>query len=182
MIWMDLWPEEGYSDVGLRELESIQINGKAHIIEQACRIHQSMVKITSGSPELSMPLTPVAFTNFLRAFKKLYQGRHNSLGDLRRKYLSGLNQMKTAENRIADAQKQLDAKEPKIKLEKLVIKDVMEDLNKLSATVHEDMEVLRKEEAELGAHKAEAEVIREECDRVLKSAGPAVEEAIDALK
>lgn len=110
VIWMDNWPSEGYKEVAeillpVREATLVSAGrsdnqlfslNRDEVLEIAMKIHMDAIKLAKQyffETQHFLHITPHLFSDFLNAYKQLFNEKRMNLNDMRKRYETGLDRL-----------------------------------------------------------------------------------------
>jgi len=185
--WFAEWPAEALYSVGKQQmtLEDLQLPNLEGILKLFSIMHQSVEAAARQTMErLRRPIyiTPTSFLELISSFKKVLALRRDFVGTLKNRLQKGLDALGSAAHAVATMQIELEAKQPVLEETKIKVAEMMvvitEDKAKAAVTKEECQTV----EAEATEQAASATAIKEDAQRDLDEALPALNVAEKALK
>eukprot|EP00928_Gymnodinium_smaydae_P008329 TRINITY_DN13035_c1_g3_i1.p1 TRINITY_DN13035_c1_g3~~TRINITY_DN13035_c1_g3_i1.p1 ORF type:complete len:2552 (-),score=764.33 TRINITY_DN13035_c1_g3_i1:28-7683(-) len=185
--WFAEWPAEALYNVGKQQmtLEDLNLPKLEGVLNLFKTIHQSVEKSSAkvlATAKRSIYITPTSFLELIASFKKVLGIRRDAVGTLRDRLQAGLNALGQAAYAVANMETELKAKEPVLVETKAKVADMMvvitEDKKKAAVTKSECQVV----EAEAQEQAAKATAIKEDAQKDLDEALPALDVATKCLK
>jgi dynein heavy chain len=185
--WFAEWPAEALYSVGKQQMtiEDLQLPNLEGCLIMFKTIHQSVeasAKLVLQRSKRSIYITPTSFLEQINAFKKILGLRRGAVGTMQKRLQAGLNALGAAAHAVATMQTELKVKEPELAETKVKVAEMMvviaEDKKKAAVTKEEATKV----SAEAEEQAAKSNAIKEDAQRDLDEALPALEVANKALK
>jgi len=185
--WFAEWPAEALYSVGKQQmtLEDLKLPNLEGILKCYGVIHKSVEHASKkilDAAKRAIYVTPTSFLELITTFKKVLAIRRNEVGTLRNRLQKGLDALGQAAWAVANMEKELTAKQPVLEQTKKDVAAMMvvitEDKAKAAVTKEECMKV----ETEAKTQAESATAIKEDAQRDLDEALPALEVATKALK
>ncbi|XP_068019795.1 dynein axonemal heavy chain 12 isoform X1 [Melanerpes formicivorus] len=184
--WFQPWPEDALGHVANKFLETLQLTDNEHQeIVPICKYFHTSVMSLSGRFLQSLGrhnyVTPTSFLELLAGFQKLLTQKRDAVMKAKKKYLNGLDKLAFAESQVGEMKQELVQLQPKLEEAKLDNANMMKTIETESAEVEQIRKSVKVDE-EIATEKAEAaQTLKNECERDLAEAIPALEAALDAL-
>ncbi|XP_055862272.1 dynein axonemal heavy chain 8-like isoform X3 [Biomphalaria glabrata] len=189
MDWYSKWPREALIDVSFYFLEHFEMEAtdeaKNNLIELMGTVHDQVSNLCFDYFQRfrrQANVTPKSYLSFLDGYKNLYQIKVDSLKELERKMLIGLEKLAEAADSVDQLSQDLVVKEKELEIanvaaDKIVLEvSIMaEAAEKVKASVQKVKDRAQKIVNDIAVEKALAE-------SKLEEAKPALQAAEDALK
>jgi len=185
--WFREWPAEALYAVAkqqmtLTDLNLANLEGTVNMFKI---IHQSVEKMQSKYLDLEkrhVYVTPTSYLELLASFKQILLSKRKEVGGYKNRYQVGLDKISSAEVQVAGLQDELTKMEP-------VLKKTSEDVEQMMVVIQQDKEAASivqdtcaQEEAAANKIAEECTIIKEDAQRDLDEALPALEQAVQCLK
>nr|VZI05919.1 unnamed protein product [Spirometra erinaceieuropaei] len=188
--WYSEWPDEALESVGMRALRDVtELNVPDEIltgIVKMCQeIHQSAVRNTARClSELGRHnyVTPTSFLELLGAFTKMYSLKLNEIVTARDRTKIGLDKLLYTETFVAKLQEELEIMKPALEQAVEESKVTMEEIARDSAVAAETTAVVSKQEESASKKAEECTAIKDDAQRDLDEAMPALYASLEAVK
>ncbi|BHF69813.1 Dynein heavy chain 1, axonemal [Sparganum proliferum] len=188
--WYSEWPDEALESVGMRALRDVtELNVPDEIltgIVKMCQeIHQSAVRNTARClSELGRHnyVTPTSFLELLGAFTKMYSLKLNEIVTARDRTKIGLDKLLYTETFVAKLQEELEVMKPALEQAVEESKVTMEEIARDSAVAAETTAVVSKQEESASKKAEECTAIKDDAQRDLDEAMPALYASLEAVK
>ena len=188
--WFSEWPPDALESVGQRFLSDIpdlEVNEEQMkaLVSMCQVIHSSVVDNTIRfKQELSRHnyVTPTSYLELLGIFSNIYGTKKNELQQALRRTKNGLDKLLYTEEVVQKLQEELELLKPQLEEAVVESNTMMERITVDSAVAEETKSVVAKEEAGASAKAAECQTIKNDAQRDLDEALPALEEALASLK
>jgi len=185
--WFAEWPAEALYSVGKQQmtLEDLQLPNLEGMLNLFKVVHQSVevaAKKVLATVKRSIYITPTSFLELISSFKKVLGMRRDRVGTQRTRLQKGLDALGAAAYAVANMENDIKAKQP-------VLEQTNKDVAAMMVVITEDKakaavtkESCVKVETEAQGQAQEANAIKEDAERDLAEALPALEVANKALK
>jgi len=187
MDWFSEWPAEALYSVGKQQItlantELPDLEGCLVLFRVMHQSVEASAKRVLTSMKRAIYITPTSFLELIDTFKKVLALRRGAVGTLRNRLQKGLDALGAAAYAVANMENELRAKQPALEATNKQVAEMMvvitEDKQKAAVTKQE-CEVV---EAEAQTQAASATEIKEDAQRDLDEALPALNVAEKALK
>jgi dynein heavy chain len=188
--WFSEWPEEALLSVAQAEIESSNSEfGSDELRTNVCGVFTKLHLSASQTTEKFFVetrrrsyITPTSYLSLLQTFMRLLDEKRKYVFSQRSRLENGLDKLKVTEDRVADLEEQLKAKQPELVRTQEAIKKMMERLAADKAVALEKATVARKEEEEASKKRDTCATIQRKCQDRLAEAEPALKEALRSLR
>ncbi|VDM31966.1 unnamed protein product [Hydatigera taeniaeformis] len=188
--WYAEWPDEALEAVALKILKDMkELNIEDELLEgivKVCqKMHQSAVRNTARYlHELGRHnyVTPACFLELLASFAKMYNLKLTELMNLRIRTKTGLDKLLSTEQIVAKLQEELEIMQPQLEKAIEASKVTMEEIARDSKVAEETTAIVQREEEAAERKTAECAEIRDDAQRDLDEALPALYASLDAVK
>jgi len=162
--WFTEWPEDALKGVGKGSLADYEdeyeiLEHREKILEIFKTMHKSVEEISVKYVDEQRRhnyVTPTSYLELLNLYKVIIMDKMNDMKRLYKRYSSGLEKLKNAEEQVSELQQNLKDQEPKLKQAEEETKILLASLEKDKAQETETRKQVALEEAEAGKQKAEA--------------------------
>ena len=185
--WFAEWPAEALYSVGKQQmtLEDLNLPNLEGVLKVFSVVHQSVEKAAKKTMETvrrAIYITPTSYLELISSFKKVLALRRDAVGTLKNRLQKGLDALGAAAYAVANMQTELEAKQPVLEETKIKVANMMVVIteDKAKAAVTKEQCQVVEAEAKEGAEKATA--IKEDAEKDLNEALPALNVAEKALK
>ncbi|KAH8863214.1 Dynein heavy chain 1, axonemal [Schistosoma japonicum] len=188
--WFSEWPTEALKSVALRmfqnmadlEVDDVTLNS---LVQLCIDMHQSVVYNTDlFKQELNRHnyVTPTSFLDLLTVFSKIYGLKKHELITSRNRTQTGLDKLLYTEEVVSKLQEELELMKPELIKAVEESKSTMEEISRDSKIAEETQIVVSREEQQALKKARECQTIRDDAQRDLDEALPALYESLEALK
>ncbi|CAD7943415.1 unnamed protein product [Amoebophrya sp. A25] len=185
--WFREWPAEALYAVAkqqmtLTDLKLPNLEGTVNMFKV---IHQSVEKVQKDFLDREkryVYVTPTSYLELLSSFKKILQMKRDEVGGYKHRYQVGLDKISSAEVQVAGLQDDLQAMQPVLEKTSKEVEEMMVVIakDKEAATVVQETCAVEEKAALEIADNCTA--IKEDAQRDLDEALPALEQAVQCLK
>ncbi|TNJ27740.1 IAD-4 Dynein heavy chain [Giardia muris] len=127
-------------------------------------------------------ITPTLYLTLLSTFARLLQVQYNKINEYRLQLQSGLHKLLDTQEMVAKMQEDLTALQPVLEKTQKEVEAMMVDLEKDKTEADKTRQVVAKEKQIAADKRDECEAIKNDAERDLAEAIPALEAALEALK
>ncbi|ESU37863.1 Dynein heavy chain [Giardia duodenalis] len=155
------------------------------IIKLCMRFHISIETWSKRYKEESGRLnhiTPTLYLTLLSTFARVLQAQYNKVNEYKMQLKSGLHKLLDTQTMVAKMQEDLIALQPVLERTQTEVEAMMVDLDKDKTEADKTRQVVAKEKQIAAAKRDECEAIKNDAERDLAEAIPALEAALEALK
>ncbi|CAE8610871.1 unnamed protein product [Polarella glacialis] len=185
--WFAEWPAEALYSVGKQQmtLEDLQLPNLEGILKLFSVVHQSVEKAsakTLATLKRAIYITPTSFLELISGFKKVLAMRRDSVGTLKKRLQKGLDALGEAATAVSSMQIELTAKQPVLEQTKKEVAAMMIVITDDKAKAAVTKESCSKTEAQASEQAASSTAIKEDAEKDLAEALPALNVAEKALR
>lgn len=188
--WYNEWPDEALEAVALKTLRSmpeLSIDDEllASIVKLCQQMHQSAVQHTvKYLHELGRHnyVTPASFLELLGAFAKMYGLKLSEVRNSRIRTKTGLDKLLSTELIVAKLQEELEVMQPQLEKAVETSRVTMEEIARDSKVAEETTAIVQREEESAAKKAAECTEIKDDAQRDLDEAMPALYASLEAVK
>lgn len=188
--WYSEWPDEALEAVALktlRHMKALQIEESlmGSIVRVCQRMHQSAVHYTARYLyEMGRYnyVTPTCFLELLSSFARMYGLKRSELMTSKNRTKTGLDKLFSTEQIVAKLQEELGVMQPQLEKAILTSKVTMEEIARDTKVAEETTAIVQREEESAAKKAAECAAIRDDAQRDLDEALPALYASLEALK
>jgi len=185
--WFAEWPAEALYSVGKQQmtLEDLQLPNLEGVLNLFKVVHQSVeasARKVLVTAKRSIYITPTSFLELIAAFKKVLAIRRDAVGTSRTRLQRGLDALGSAAYAVANMENEIKAKQPVLEQTKKQVGEMMIVITEDKAKAAVTKESCEKVESEAKVQANEASAIKEDAQRDLDEALPALNVAEKALK
>ncbi|KAF4673078.1 Dynein heavy chain 1, axonemal [Perkinsus chesapeaki] len=184
--WFAEWPAEALYSVAQQEIVGggVQLPNVEGVLNGFKFVHQSVESEAKKFFEVlkrKVYVTPTSFLELLGSFKTILAEKRKEVGLLQHRYQVGLDKISGAEEQVAKLQDDLVAMKPVLEQTSKEVAEMMVviEADKKDAAVTQ--EAVAKEESEAFTKKEITQTIKDDAQRDLDEAIPALEEAVRCL-
>lgn len=127
-------------------------------------------------------VTPTSFLELLTSFVGILADKRNQVGMLQHRYSVGLGKIGDAEEQVAGLQQMLVEKKPVLEKTQKEVSEMMVVITKDKAEAEEVSKAVAAEEAAAALKAEETQAIKDDAQRDLDEALPALDQAVECLK
>ncbi|VDD79452.1 unnamed protein product [Mesocestoides corti] len=188
--WFSEWPDEALEAVALkvfRNMTDLNTDDEllASIVKVCQKMHQSAVQYTARYLiEMGRYnyVTAACFLELLGTFSKMYGSKLTELMNLRNRTKTGLDKLLSTELIVAKLQEELEVMQPQLEKAIETSKVTMEEIARDSKVAEETTAIVQREEEAAARKAAECAEIKDDAQRDLDEALPALYASLDAVK
>jgi len=187
--WFQKWPEDALEAVAYKFLKEMGNN-----LEDATRIklvtlcqemHRFIVKVSQDFLQDQGRynyVTPTSYLELITCFKSLLEAKRTQITKLRKRYMVGLEKLRSSGEQVAGMQAELQALQPQLVRTVAEVEQLMGNIAREKKEVVEPKAAIVKEEEGRAKGKADAaKAIKDECEADLEEAIPILNDALAAL-
>jgi dynein heavy chain len=192
--WFFPWPQgidfnfnqDALEMVASSFLAEVEINQniRGNVIEMCNIFHQSAIKYSDSfykALRRKNYVTPTSYLELIKTFKSLLDVQRGNILQMKNRYVVGLEKLGFAQASVSKMQQDLGELQPQLIKTKEETNTIMLQIETESKDVQETRTIVKQEE-EIASRKAEeAKIIKEDCEKDLAEAIPALMSAISAL-
>ncbi|XP_035226897.1 dynein heavy chain 3, axonemal-like isoform X2 [Stegodyphus dumicola] len=184
--WFQSWPDDALEMVANKFLQSADIDSKIRLacVKMCKHFHQSVYNMSERyyfELQRKNYVTPTSYLGLILTFKELLAKKQGDLLNQRNRYIVGLEKLDFAASQIAIMQDQITALQPELVKKAEEIESLMVVIEAETVDVESQKELVAAEEAVANKKAAQAQAIKDDCERDLAEAIPAMEAAVAAL-
>ncbi|EAS00969.2 dynein heavy chain (macronuclear) [Tetrahymena thermophila SB210] len=184
--WFFEWPQDALVSVAKKFMKKIEMDEKTRdkCTEMVQYYHQSTATWANKfflNLRRKYYVTPTSYLEMIITFQTLLDEKRKQVQSNIHKYKNGYNQIITTEQAVGQMQIQLKEMVPKLKQAAEDTKQKMEAVAKEKAVADKLAEGIKMEEATVQLAVDKANAIKEECEKDLNEALPALQAAEEAL-
>ncbi|VDO09331.1 unnamed protein product [Rodentolepis nana] len=188
--WYSEWPDEALEAVALRTLKGMKelqieeslMNG---IVKVCQKMHRSAVLYTANYlHEMGRYnyVTSACFLELLNSFARMYGLKLIELNTSKNRTKTGLDKLLSTEQIVAKLQAELEAMQPQLEKAIKTSKVTLEEIERDSKVAEETTAIVQREEEVAAKKAAECAAIRDDAQRDLDEALPALYASLEAVK
>jgi len=185
--WFREWPSEALYSVAKQQLttggvELPNFEGSLRLFQ---KIHQN---VEAGAQRFlkknrrHVYVTPTSYLELLSSFVAILAMRRKQVGTQQHRYKVGLEKIGDAEQQVSGLQQMLTEKKPMLEKTQKEVVEMMEIIKVDKASAEEVSKAVAKEEAEAQVKANATQVIKDDAQRDLDEALPALDMAVQCLK
>eukprot|EP00397_Hematodinium_sp_SG-2012_P000066 GEMP01000066.1.p1 GENE.GEMP01000066.1~~GEMP01000066.1.p1 ORF type:complete len:3524 (+),score=879.37 GEMP01000066.1:529-10572(+) len=188
--WFREWPAEALYSVGKQQLGDMQ-EGKDSLkcLEGALQvfrtIHQSVEEeAIKFLVEMKRPtyVTPTSYLELLSMFRKILNRKNIEVGTQIHRFQNGLDKLASAEKQVSEMEKELTELQPVLERTSIEVAELMVVITADRQTAAETKIVVDEQAAAAEVQAGEAKEIKDDAQRDLDEALPALEVAVQCLQ
>ncbi|KAJ8257940.1 hypothetical protein GJAV_G00191390 [Gymnothorax javanicus] len=184
--WFQPWPEEALERVANKFLETLEMSDheRQEVVMLCKTFHTSVINLSDRFlSELGRHnyVTPTSYLELIAAFRQLLTQKRNAVMKAKNRYTNGLDKLAFAELQVEEMKKELVDLQPKLEVAKVENTNMMQVIEKESVQVEAKSKVVREDEEAATLKANEAQALKDECERDLAEATPALMAALSAL-
>ncbi|XP_050419254.2 dynein axonemal heavy chain 7, partial [Patella vulgata] len=184
--WFQSWPEDALQAVAVRFLEEIEMSEeeKTGCTSMCIEFHTSTRDLSERfllELERHNYVTPTSYLELINTFKTLLDKKRGEVMKQKNRYEVGLEKLDSAASQVAVMQKELTDLQPQLVEASKEVAEIMVTVERESIEVAKVEKVVKADEAVANEQAKAAQAIKDECDRELGEAIPALNAAISAL-
>ncbi|XP_071037846.1 dynein axonemal heavy chain 3 [Parasteatoda tepidariorum] len=184
--WFQSWPDDALEMVANKFLQASDIEPSIRLscVSICKHFHQSVYQMSEryfSELQRKNYVTPTSYLGLILTFKNLLAKKQEDLLTQRNRYVVGLEKLDFAASQIAVMQDQITALQPELIKKAEEIENLMVVIESETVDVESQKELVAAEEAVANRKAAQAQAIKDDCERDLAEAIPAMEAAVAAL-
>eukprot|EP00929_Paragymnodinium_shiwhaense_P087552 TRINITY_DN476_c0_g8_i1.p1 TRINITY_DN476_c0_g8~~TRINITY_DN476_c0_g8_i1.p1 ORF type:complete len:2571 (-),score=771.76 TRINITY_DN476_c0_g8_i1:261-7973(-) len=185
--WFHEWPAEALYSVGKQQLSTanVELPNMEGTLTMFQTIHQSVESAAKGflaTSKRHVYITPTSYLELLSSFISVLATLRKQVGMQQNRYKVGLSKIADAENQVTGLQVMLVEKKPVLEKTQKEVGEMMEVITKDKADAEIVSKAVGKEEAEAQVKARDTQAIKDDAQRDLDEALPALEVAVQCLK
>ncbi|GFX52651.1 dynein heavy chain 3, axonemal [Trichonephila clavipes] len=184
--WFQAWPDDALEMVANKFLQASDISPDIRLscVKICKHFHQSVYSMSETyyfELQRRNYVTPTSYLGLILTFKELLSKKQDDLLNQKNRYIVGLQKLDFAASQIAIMQDQITALQPELTKKAQEIEQLMVVIESETVDVESQKELVAAEEAVANRKAADAQAIKDDCERDLAEAIPAMEAAVAAL-
>ncbi|CAE7390546.1 DNAH1 [Symbiodinium sp. CCMP2592] len=185
--WFHEWPAEALYSVAKQQItgQSVELPNLEGSLKMFQTIHQS-VETSSRSflkaTNRHVYVTPTSFLELLNSFVGILADKRKQVGMLQHRYSVGLGKIGDAEEQVAGLQQMLVDKKPMLEKTQKEVGEMMVVITKDKGEAEEVSKAVAAEEAAASVKAEETQAIKDDAQRDLDEALPALDQAVECLR
>ena len=187
--WFSEWPDEALKSVAKTFLQDLpefsSLDSTDGLVQVCVDIHQSVVdKSAHYMVELNRQnhVTPTSYLELLGLFQNLVTKKKNELANGRNRTKTGLDKLLSTAEIVSGLQEELAEMKPQLEKAQVETEETLAQIQKDSVVANETKAIVEKEEASASIKATECEAIKNDAQKDLDEALPALEQAVQSLK
>jgi dynein heavy chain len=187
--WFHEWPAEALYSVAKQQLGASDAVAQMDQVEPALQmfkvIHQTVEKSAKKFLKVTkrqVYVTPTSYLELLSAFVTILQIKQKQVGTQQHRYQVGLDKIMAAEEQVSGLQEMLVEKKPALEQTQKEVSEMMVVIEKDKADAAVVQTAVAKEEAEANIKASETQAIKDDAQKDLDEALPALDQAVQCLK
>jgi len=185
--WFHEWPAEALYSVAKQQLvganvELPDLEGSLRMFQM---IHQSVETFSKEflrKTNRNVYVTPTSFLELLSSFRQILADKRDQVDTQRKRYSVGLTKISDAEEAVAGLQQMLVEKKPALEATNKEVGEMMIVIQKDKAAAEEVSVAVAAEEQAASVKAEEVQVVKDDAQRDLDEALPALDEAVQCLR
>eukprot|EP00746_Dinoflagellata_sp_MGD_P128313 gnl/MRDRNA2_/MRDRNA2_62704_c0_seq1.p1 gnl/MRDRNA2_/MRDRNA2_62704_c0~~gnl/MRDRNA2_/MRDRNA2_62704_c0_seq1.p1 ORF type:complete len:2643 (+),score=576.00 gnl/MRDRNA2_/MRDRNA2_62704_c0_seq1:1172-7930(+) len=184
--WFTEWPPDALASVAERFLGTVEMEDatRKSCVYMCSVFHSDSTQMGHRFREQLKRIyyaTPTSFLELIQTFMLLLAAKRKDVSDLKSKYDVGIEKLLTTESSVEGMKQELIALQPKLVEKNKEVGEMMVVVQGESEKTAKIKEVVAGEEAVASESAAKANAIKEDCEKDLAKAMPALNGAIQAL-
>jgi dynein heavy chain len=185
--WFHEWPGEALYSVAKQQItgQQVELPDLEGSLVMFQGIHQSVEHTAIdflAKTHRHVYVTPTSYLELLSSFVQILDSKRKEVGTAQHRYQVGLTKIEGAEEQVAGLQQMLQEKKPFLEETQKQVAEMMVVITKDKAEAEEVSEAVAKEEAEAKVKAEETQAIKDDAQKDLDEALPALEVAVQCLK
>jgi len=185
--WFHEWPAEALYSVAKQQMTSqnVELPNMEGSLSMFQSIHQSVEKASKEFLKKThryVYVTPTSYLELLSGFVAILGMKRKQVGTAKERYRIGLEKIADAEKQVAGLQQMLIEKKPVLEETQVKVGEMMVVIQKDKADAEVVSQSVAKEEAEAQVKAEQTQNIKDDAQRDLDEALPALEVAVQCLK
>jgi dynein heavy chain len=185
--WFHEWPSEALYSVAKQQIaaQAVELPDLEGSLCMFQTIHQSVenqaVQFLKKT-QRHVYITPTSYLELLSSFVSILAMKRKQVGTAQHRYQVGLTKIIDSEQQVSGLQQMLIEKKPFLEETQKKVGEMMQVIQKDKADAEEVSQVVAKEEAEAQVKASETQAIKDDAQRDLDEALPALDIAVQCLK
>ena len=184
--WFQAWPDDALTAVASRFLEDVEMedNVRKSVVMMCRHFHQGTRKLSEklfAMLRRNNYVTPTSYLELIRTYKDLLGRRRNDINTAKTRYEVGLEKLAFAASQVATMQIDLEKLKPVLIKTSEEVAQMLINIQKESVQVEKTRETVRADESIANEKATKAKAMKDDCERDLSEALPALAEALGAL-
>lgn len=173
VIWMQEWPVQGLQEIAnafIKPIPDLTTAVQEKLVHSCIEIHKIITnKVSDFTQETSQIVyfTPKLYVEMFVTYRNLLKSKREEISEIRRRYLAGVSQLEQTHKLIERFQKISDKKTPLLQAKQREISRFLKKLKEEADILQKKKEIVQAEEEECREKMAEAEEIKQECEKAL---------------
>merc|ERR1719191_2668540 len=187
--WFHEWPAEALYSVAKQQLTNSGAADKLAQLEPCLQMfkvmHQDVEKASKQFLRITkrqVYVTPTSYLELLSAFMSILAMKQKHVGTQQHRYQVGLDKIEAAEEQVSGLQEMLVVKKPVLEKTQKEVSEMMVVIEKDKADAAVVQTSVAKEEAEANIKASETQAIKDDAQKDLDEALPALDQAVQCLK
>eukprot|EP00928_Gymnodinium_smaydae_P009061 TRINITY_DN13347_c0_g3_i1.p1 TRINITY_DN13347_c0_g3~~TRINITY_DN13347_c0_g3_i1.p1 ORF type:complete len:4331 (+),score=1052.12 TRINITY_DN13347_c0_g3_i1:55-13047(+) len=185
--WFHDWPAEALYSVAKQQMTTAQV--QLDCMEGALSMFQTMHQsVEEASKEFlrttkrAVYITPTSYLELLSSFVSVLASKRKQVGTQQKRYQVGLSKIADAEQQVSGLQTMLTEKKPVLEVTQKEVAEMMEVIKKDKAEAEVVSTAVAKEESEAKTKALATQAIKDDAQKDLDEALPALDVAVQCLK
>ncbi|KAF2359916.1 Dynein heavy chain AAA module D4 [Trinorchestia longiramus] len=184
--WYPPWPDSTLQQVGSRLLQELQLPDEKLCVTLAAAIHfhrctQALARRYRENLGRRVHVTSTSFLHLITTFRRILLQKRTEITTKRDQYVTGLQKLQEAECLISELQVELKNLQPQLQQTSCNTEALMIKIEQDTVQVEKKKELVAADEAVANRKFADAQSIKDDCERELAKAVPALSAATLAL-
>lgn len=185
--WFLKWPSEALESVAGRTIQTLSIpnEAKSCLAKLCVEFHldvQTLANQYSQEMRRTVHITPSSFLQLLDSFKFILGTKEEQISKVKQKYEQGLRSLKETETVVEHLRQQQQEEQPILLQTRKQTEQLMEKLKADQKEADLTKIELKHQENDARERAENAQAMRDDCEKDLSRAMPALNEAIDAVE
>eukprot|EP00762_Andalucia_godoyi_P002130 ANDGO_02526.mRNA.1 Dynein-1-beta heavy chain len=186
--WFSEWPDQALRSVAQTAFEDTPLGDESmvkSVVDMCVSVHQSVERASGrflASERRYNYVTPTSYLQLLSTFKRMLALKREEVATAKKRLVVGLDKLESTEKDVAILKTELTEMQPVLIETSRQVEEMMIQISKDKADADETRKVVLKEEADSSAKASECKAIKEDAQRDLDEALPALESAVSSLK
>ncbi|KAL7748727.1 hypothetical protein RI367_005881 [Sorochytrium milnesiophthora] len=184
--WYQSWPDDALEMVAKKFLADIEMEESVKLatVDVCKQFHKAAADLSTKflkNLRRYNYVTPTSYLELIRTYKALLSSKRQAVLKLKYRYVNGLEKLESAGKAVSTMQVDLEALQPQLIKTKEETSQIMVQIEVDSKDVNETRKIVAADEAVASAKAAQAQGIKDECEKELAEAIPALNAAVQAL-
>ncbi|OEH74384.1 dynein heavy chain related protein [Cyclospora cayetanensis] len=181
------WPSEALVSVAQIEMEKceVSVDSQEQVVDVLQAMHRGVQETAASYREQlnrAMYATPTTFLEMLKAFIHLVRSKQVELVTVHERFEKGIGKLEETADQVAEMRAQLQQLQPVLHATSEEVEKTMIQIQKDHALADETKQVVAHDEAVALKKAKETQALKDDAQRDLDEALPALEEAVECVK